>query len=42
MAGYFVTMGVIVRRYDGRGTAMKDNDGGVLSFDDVVLCLEKK
>jgi hypothetical protein len=30
-------MGVVVRRDDGRGTMVKGNDGGVWSFDVVVL-----
>jgi hypothetical protein len=29
--------GVIIQRDDGRGTAVKENDGGRWSSDDVVL-----
>jgi hypothetical protein len=35
--GYFITVGVIVRRDDGRGTVVKRNDGGGWSSDGVVL-----
>jgi hypothetical protein len=34
---YFITVGVIVRRDDRRGTVVKGNDGGGWSSDGVVL-----
>jgi hypothetical protein len=37
MIDLFVTVGVVVRMDDGRGTAMKENDNDRWSFDDVVL-----
>jgi hypothetical protein len=33
----FITVGVVVRRDDGRKTAVKQNDGGGQSSDGVVL-----
>jgi hypothetical protein len=35
--GMFITVGVVVRRDDGRKTAVKQNDGGGQSSDGVVL-----
>jgi hypothetical protein len=35
-------MGVIVRRNDGRETAVKGSDGGGWSSDGIVLCLGRR
>jgi hypothetical protein len=35
-------VGVVVRKDDGRETAVKGNDDGEWSSDDVVLWLERK
>jgi hypothetical protein len=40
--GYFITMGVIVRRDDDRGTTVKENGGGGWSSDGVVLWLGRR
>jgi hypothetical protein len=40
--GYFVTGGVIVQMDDGRGMAVKGNDGSGWSSDGVVLLLGRK
>jgi hypothetical protein len=37
MIGYFVTVGVVVRRDNGRGMVVKENDVSRWSFDGVVL-----
>jgi hypothetical protein len=37
--GWFITLGVIVRRDDRRGTTVKGNDGGEWNSDSVVLWL---
>jgi hypothetical protein len=40
--GYFVTVGVIMRRDDGRWTAVKGNDGDGWSSDGVMLWLGRR
>jgi hypothetical protein len=42
MVGWFVTVGVIVRRNHGCGTTVKVNDGGGWSSDGVILWLERR
>jgi hypothetical protein len=37
MIGYFITVGVVVRRDNGRGMVVKGNDVSGWSFDGVVL-----
>jgi hypothetical protein len=37
MAGYFVTVGVVMQRDDRYGTTVKRNNDGGWSCDDVVL-----
>jgi hypothetical protein len=40
--GWFITVGVVVRRDDGRDTEVKGNDGGTWSSDGVVLRLGRR
>jgi hypothetical protein len=39
--GYFITVGVIVQRYDGSKMMVKETDGSGWSSDDVVMCLRR-
>jgi hypothetical protein len=40
--GYFITVGVVVRRDDGCGMVMKGNDDGGWSSNGMVLWLQRK
>jgi hypothetical protein len=42
MVDWFITMSVVVRRDDGCGTAVKGNDDGEWSSDEVVLWLGRR